>query len=238
NNDNYKILSMVIRRVRRRPKTFEDRKVLKKIGSFLISYWKIITASLLAISILISAYYIYSYFEKKKKEKASVSYANFMEKLRSVDKEGVNKEETFRTLDADVETILEEHKGTVFPQLALLNLANALYENGEYEKAKEYFERCDEISKDNLIKISCQWGIADSLYSMDKYDEASKYYSEIIDKFMGDPLLPGVLIKGAKCYIKMEKYDKALKFLYTLRSQYPDSAFTTEAEDLIKRLGG
>jgi len=229
---------MVIRRVRKRPKTYEEKKVINKIGAFLLRYWKIITASILIIIILISGYYIFSYIRKAKVEKASVSYANFMEKLQTIDNEGVKKDDVLKSLESEVETIVEEHKGTVFPQIALLNLANALYEDGQYDRAKQYFERCDSMSKDNLIKLSSQWGIADTLYSMGRYEEAGKYYTQIKDKFMGDPLLPGVLIKGANCYIKMNKYDEALKLLYILRSQYPDSAFAPEAEDLIKRLGG
>jgi predicted negative regulator of RcsB-dependent stress response len=229
---------MVIRRVKRKTKTPEERRFLGKIGSFFIKYWKIITTALVVVAILVSGYYIFSYIKRAKEEKASVSYANFMEKLRTINNEKVNKEETLKSLEGDAETILKEHSGTVFPELGFLNLANALYENGQYEKSKQYFEKCDSMTKDNLIKLSSEWGIADSLFSMGKYEEASTQYTHIKDKFMGDTLLPGVLIKGAKCYIKMNKYDEALKLLYTLRSQYPDSAFAPEAEDLIKRLGG
>lgn len=229
---------MAVRRKYKYQKDSEEHSRIEKIRDTFLRYWRIIVATLVVITVVLTSYYTYNYIQTRKKEKASIDYANFVETLRTLDKEGIDKEATLKSLEKEAKEIVDEHSGTVFPQLAILNLATAFYENGNYDKAKKYYQMCDDLADDDLIKLSSQWGVADCLYYMGRYEEASNYYLQIKDRFIGDPLLPGVLIRGAECYIKLQKYDDALKLLYLLRAQYPDSAFRQKADDMISRLGG
>lgn len=102
------------------------------------------------------------------------------------------------------------------------HLARTNYYTHNFNKAKELLEELEtqDIDAQNLMALT--------LYELEKYQDAIAIYNKILEKFHENI---NIMLSLAKCYIKVNNKEEALKAIIVTLERYPDHE---EALSLLK----
>jgi outer membrane protein assembly factor BamD len=116
------------------------------------------------------------------------------------------------------------------------------YQDGNYKRAVELFQRLKEEYPLSKYAIMGEMGIPDSYFSSKEYPEAELAYSEFLNLHPTNENLPYVLYQIAMCHFNQittidrdsSEALKALKDFERLSARFPSSKFAFLAEKMIR----
>jgi outer membrane protein assembly factor BamD len=116
------------------------------------------------------------------------------------------------------------------------------YQDGDYKRAVELFQRVKEEYPLSPLSIMVEMGIADAYFSDKQYLEANQTYSEFLNLHPTNENLPYVMYQIGMChYNEITTIDrdqsetfKALKEFERLMARFPGSKFSFMAEKMIR----
>ncbi len=126
----------------------------------------------------------------------------------------------------------------------LLRKAERCFHGGQYERAYQYYEQVRNLYPGSPQAIYAHLKMADSKFWEGKYLEAVALYEEFEKFYPANEAIPYVIFQIGTCYYKMRKsYDrdqsftkKAIEAYQRLLETYPNSPYTTEVKNRIKKL--
>lgn len=118
----------------------------------------------------------------------------------------------------------------------------AYYQNGDYKKSVEVFQRLKEENPLSALAIMAEIGIADSYFSNKDYPEAGLAYREFINLHPTNENLSYVMYQLGMCHFKQtttidrdqSEALKALKEFERLTARFPGSKFSFLGEKMIR----
>ncbi len=131
----------------------------------------------------------------------------------------------------ELETIIEKYPGTHSAGIAIYFLANAYYNEGEYDNASNYYEiYLDDYSDEDIFISSSLAGKAACKENKEKYEEAAELYFRAVKKFPNLFNSPNNVMNAVRCYMFAEMNDKARELCEYVINKYPDSSVKQKAE--------
>ena len=131
------------------------------------------------------------------------------------------------------EGIIDEYGATKTAKLAAAYAGLCYKSMGKYETAIEYLNGSN--ADDMMVSPSLQGAIGDCYVELGKADKAANYF-EKAGSSDNELLAPIYLMKAARVYESLEKYNKALKVYEQIRNKYPLSQEGLEVEKYIERV--
>lgn len=118
----------------------------------------------------------------------------------------------------------------------------AYYQDGNYKRAIEAFQRLKEEYPLSPNALSAELGIADSFFSGKEYPEAVLAYQEFVNLHPTNENLPYAMYQVGMAYFNQittidrdqSEGFKALKAFERLVARFPDSRFAVQGERMIK----
>lgn len=216
--------------------------VTSRVIDFVSEHSKAFIFSILVIVVIGGIVLWYNYHLHQVRLEASKVYSEFVDeyiKPRKAPEDDKNAEvRDIAVMESKCEELRDKYGNTVYPTLALYFLGQAYFENGEYDKALERFEKCQKGSDKELTNIVSLWGCADCYRAMGDTEKAIEFYDTILSEYSGNALIPGVLMQKAKCYLELKESEKAIAVYRQLTIEYPQSAFVPDAKEMLTYLGG
>jgi tetratricopeptide (TPR) repeat protein len=80
---------------------------------------------------------------------------------------------------SDYQALASEHAGTHAAARAQLLAAELLFRDGNFEEARQAFERAGTLLQDDALKAGATYGVAASLDSLGRSDEAQQIYQQV-----------------------------------------------------------
>lgn len=112
---------------------------------------------------------------------------------------------------------------------ARLEVATRLYEQGQYEEALSYLEKCS--FSDNIVKSGALALQGDCYVNLNKYAEALNAFDKAISAADKNPtIVPLLLIKKANIYRHEKNYIAEYEALKTVRDDYPQFVQSTQTD--------
>ena len=116
------------------------------------------------------------------------------------------------------------------------------YQNGDYKKAVELFQRVKEEYPLSPLAIMAEMGIADAYFSDKQYLEANLAYSEILNLHPTNENLPYVMYQIGMCHFNEitttdrdpSEAFKAIQEFERLMARFPNSKFSFMAEKMAR----
>lgn len=116
------------------------------------------------------------------------------------------------------------------------------YQNGNYKKSVEVFQRLKEENPLSALALMAEIGIADSYFSNKDYPEAGLAYREFINLHPTNENLAYVMYQLGMCHFKQittidrdqSEAFKALKEFERLTARFPGSKFSFLGEKMIR----
>jgi tetratricopeptide (TPR) repeat protein len=107
-------------------------------------------------------------------------------------------------------------------------LGLSFYRIQEYQEAKNYFQRNNQLPGDDISTKSL-YMLAESCYQLEEYSQAIDYYSEFLQKYSAHSLAEHVYYNLSWSYLNDNNYENALSSFESLIEKYPNSKFIEES---------
>ena len=121
-------------------------------------------------------------------------------------------------------------------QRANLLLADALYENKNYEESINFYEKVKDSSKEGqLTHVLSQVGLGNSFEGKKNYTKAIEIYQAIIESDTDYPLFY-IYYGMARCYSLDNDEKNALLILREMMSKFPAHGEIVKVETMLKKL--
>ena len=138
---------------------------------------------------------------------------------------------------ADFQTLLKDYPKSRWSAPACFYLANLLFRDGQYPRAKEYFQKyVNEYGRDSLMTASAYAGIASCLIQEKDYLSAGEYYLKGADVSPKSILAPEYLLEAGKTYLKAEQRQKAVQVFQRVIQEYPNTAHANTAQQELSKI--
>ncbi len=137
----------------------------------------------------------------------------------------------------DLQLLSDDYTGTTAGKVATLRLANAYFDQRQFDQAETYFTRLiDKYSNDNMAAAAGASGKAACLEIKGNYLEAAKYYQKAADFKSGDLWTPGYLLKAGQNFARAGDKTSAIADYDLIQKQYPNSAEGSPAKRYLAEL--
>jgi outer membrane protein assembly factor BamD (BamD/ComL family) len=195
-------------------KTVEQKKNIF-IGCFVI----IVVAGL---------FLFFRWDNRQKNEAAEKLYGKAMVLFQ----EGKNQE----AVDS-LQKIYDEFSSTAAAPKSLFILANLDYQNGNYDNAIKFYEIFDsEFGKKDFMHAAAWKGLGSCYEQKKDYKKAAEYYAKIRKNFKDDFSIPEILMKSARCYLKMDMPGKAKSLCQEIIENYKETDYARQARLVLNSL--
>jgi tetratricopeptide (TPR) repeat protein len=131
-------------------------------------------------------------------------------------------------------TIADQYGGTDAGNLASFYAASALYEQGEYDRALEYFRQFDKGS--DYIGASAYAAEAAIYESRGAYEQAAQRYEEAASQYPNKLTAPRYLLEAGQAYEDAGNYAAAEQAYQRIKDNYPDSEQADEVDRYLARV--
>lgn len=131
-------------------------------------------------------------------------------------------------------TIADQYGGTDAGNLASFYAASALYEQGEYDRALEYFQQFDKGS--DYIGASAYAAEAAIYESRGAYEQAAQRYEEAASQYPNKLTAPRYLLEAGQAYEDAGNYAAAEQAYQRIKDNYPDSEQADEVDRYLARV--
>lgn len=129
--------------------------------------------------------------------------------------------------------IIDQYPRTKSGQRAQYYAGVTMMKKGQYEEAIDHLKKVD--FDDEMVGPLSRCLIGDSHVELDNLESAGKAYMKAAGMSQNDFTTPYALLKAARVYSSLEQWDKALKSLKTIQSDYSNSRFAEDIDKLIAR---
>ena len=126
-----------------------------------------------------------------------------------------------------------QYGGTSAGNLASFYTANALYQQGEYERALGFYQQ---FEKSNDFMGASALAAEASIYeTRGEYEQAATHYEEAAAQYQNELTAPRYLLEAGQAYEEAGSYAAAAGVYQRVVDEYPDSDQVTEAERYMAR---
>ena len=126
-----------------------------------------------------------------------------------------------------------QYGGTSAGNLASFYTANALYQQGEYERALGFYQQ---FEKSNDFMGASALAAEASIYeTRGEYEQAATHYEEAAAQYQNELTAPRYLLEAGQAYEEAGSYAAAAEVYQRVVDEYPDSDQVTEAERYMAR---
>lgn len=218
------------RRISRREMK-EDRFILwlYEISSEIDRHWKSLTATVVVVVACVAGWYYWSDMQTVNLVEAGQVFAP-----------GQTAMQDSRYEDAIpiFERVVTEYGGTSVALEATIELANASFQTGDFEKARTYYQAyLDEYgSQDAHYWLAARSGLAACDEEEEKYEEAANQYLVLADEDPESYLAPGFLLDAARCYGAAEQKDQARALYDRVVENYASTPYARDARIALTAL--
>jgi len=135
--------------------------------------------------------------------------------------------------------IVEKYDGSRSARMAAFYLANAYFDQGDYDKAMQYFESSGKgARRDPELSASSLAGVAACLEEKRQYLEAASTYEKVAEKYSNSFLAPQYLLDAGRCYVLAGKPRDARRVYQQVIDKYPKSGLVSDAELALAQVKG
>jgi TolA-binding protein len=145
------------------------------------------------------------------------------------------KKEKYEKIEAAYSNVMQNFKGTKAYTAAMLGLADAYYNNGQYKEAFEYYNTFAEKFAKNPMAAEAVSGKGYSLYQQGQYADAAKEWERVIKEYNGGSAKNDVKLKLADCYIKLNNKPQAKTLCEEIIKDSSESYWANMAKDMLTR---
>jgi outer membrane protein assembly factor BamD (BamD/ComL family) len=138
---------------------------------------------------------------------------------------------------AGFQQLAERYNGTAYGKYSLYYMGDIYYRMNNYQGAIDQYKRFISLySGKEFLAAAARKGLGASYQQMGDYAKAVQSYSELINNYPRDFSIPEVLLKRARCYVKMGKIDLAKKDCARILQEYQDTSYRADVENLLATL--
>jgi tetratricopeptide (TPR) repeat protein len=131
-------------------------------------------------------------------------------------------------------TIADDYGNTAPGNLASFYAANALYEQGEYDRALAYFQRFDKGN--NFIGASAYAAEAAIYENRGEMKRAAEHYEQASSQYKNKLTSPRYLIEAGQAHEEAGSYAAAEQVYQQVKDEYPDSDQAEEVDRYLARV--
>lgn len=193
---------------------------------------KLITNIIVGIGILVALFVVYKYLYMGPKEKTAANAMYVAEEQFAKDSFALALENPGGGFEGFLE-IIDNYGGTKSANLAKYYAGVSYLNLGKFDDAIKYLE--DYSAKDDVTSTTKAGALGDAYAETGNKEKAMSHYKKAT-AFENDLLTPYYLHKLAMMYYADGKTKETLEQLEIIKSKYPTSSESAEAEKLIARL--
>ncbi len=136
------------------------------------------------------------------------------------------------------ERVVTEYGGTALALEATIELANACFNTGDYEKARTYYRAyLDEYDEeDALFQVTARSGLAACDEEEEKYEEAARQFLALADEDSDSYLAASFLLDAARCYTAADKKEDARALYDRVVESYESTPYARDAQIALTAL--
>lgn len=136
------------------------------------------------------------------------------------------------------ERVVTEFGGTSVALEATIELANASFQTGNFEKARTYYQTyLDEYGWQNAhFWLAARSGLAACDEEEEKYEEAANQYLALADEDPDSYLAPGFLLDAARCFGAADQKDRARALYDRVVANYESTPYARDARIALTAL--
>ena len=134
-------------------------------------------------------------------------------------------------------TIVTTYPGTEAAGRSCFFLANAYFEQQDYENSEKYYQLyLDDYGTNRLLSASSLAGIAGCRESSNQFAEAASLYEEAGNKYSDLFQAPFYLKDSGRCYLIDGKKEDGKRIFEMIKTNYPNSSIIQEIDILLESL--
>jgi tetratricopeptide (TPR) repeat protein len=131
-------------------------------------------------------------------------------------------------------TIADEYEGTDAGNLAAFYAGRALYEQGEYDRALNYFQQFDKGN--NYIGASAYAAEAAIYESRGELERAAEAYEQAASQYPNKLTAPRYLLEAGQAFEDAGNFDDAERVYQKILEEYPEAQQASEVERYLARV--
>ncbi|MFP4228186.1 MAG: tetratricopeptide repeat protein [Salinivenus sp.] len=129
--------------------------------------------------------------------------------------------------------IANQYEGTTAGNLAVFYAATALYEQEEYDRALEWYQRFEKGN--DFISASALAGEAAIYETQGEFAQAATHYEDAAAQYENELTAPRYLLEAGQAHEEAGDYEAAASVYEAILNDYPDSDQVTDAERFLAR---
>lgn len=183
-----------------------------------------------ALLVLVLAVPGYLYYHQQQEEAANQQLGQILPVY-----EGGNYQQALEgtSEQAGLLTIADDYSSTDAGNLAAFYAANALYEQGEYDRALTYFQRFEKGK--TFIGASAYAAQAAIHENKGSFARAAELYEQAASQYDNKLTAPRYLLSAGQAYEEAGQYGAATDVYRRIQDEYPDSNQASDAERYMAR---
>lgn len=136
------------------------------------------------------------------------------------------------------ERVVNEFGGTPLALEATIELANACFQTGDFEKARTYYQAYldDYGAADAYFQLAARSGLAACDEEEEKFGEAASRYLALAEEDPDSYLAPGFLLDAARCYTAAEEKEQARALYDRVVEDYEATPYARDAQIALTAL--
>ena len=218
------------RRISRREMK-EDRFILwlYEMSSEIDRHWKSLTAAVVVVVACVAGWYYWTNKQTDDLVEAGKVFAPGQTAMQ---------DSRFEDAIPIFERVVNEYGGTSVALEATIELANACFQSGDFEKARTYYQTyLDEYGRqDGHFWLAARSGLAACDEEEEKYEEAARQYLSLADEDPDSYLAPGFLLNAARCFGAADQKDQARALYDRVVENYESTPYARDARIALTAL--
>jgi predicted negative regulator of RcsB-dependent stress response len=209
----------------------EDKLVIfyAQATAWLENYKSYLIGGIAALVVMALGVFFYLQSSETSEKAASVELAKATRAYESAD---------LQTAIPMLSNLVKNYGRTTSGKVGRFYLANAFFQNKDYENAKANYEKFNSsFHGDEHFVASAQGGIAACLEEKKQYDAAAQTFADAAEKYEKSVMAPLFLFKAGRCYVLAGKVEKGKVMFQQLVEKFPKSAEKDDALMQISLLG-
>ena len=218
------------RRISRREMK-EDRFILwlYEMSSEIDRHWKTLTAAAVVVIVCVAGWYYWS----NKQSDDIVEAGRILAPGQTA-----MQDNRYEDAIPMFERVVNEFGGTALALEATIELANACFQTGDFEKARTYYQvYLDEYGDENaMYRVAARSGLAACDEEEEQYGEAARQYLALAEEDPDGYLAPGFLLDAARCYTAADQKDEARALYDRVVETYESTPYARDAQIALTAL--
>jgi outer membrane protein assembly factor BamD (BamD/ComL family) len=194
---------------------------------WLTSNWQIVAIAAAVVILIVAGI---AYFIKMQSDKEMESGNRLAKAVAEA------RRQNYQVAILELKAISEEYDGEI-GGTALLNLANAYYDNKNYDEAISSYQRfINDFHLDNLTTASAIAGIGYALEGKQEFLAAGDKFAEAVERYPDLPSVGDYCVGAIRNFVQGHDRAKAEKILNILKEKFPGTDYLRVASRLVIQL--